>query len=203
MGGISLWITRVRLVPLVADSNVARPLDATFKQSTYPKFRRANGCAFGLDIIYPDSQTETSISTRTDSFIPGERTLVTHSQNGTASVRTPDDDRVEQRTSGVRRRSRVVVVDDDESGRKALGDLLQGIGYHVDSACDGAAALELVMSGPLPNLVITDLKMPVLDGHALLARLQEVAPDLPVVVLTGFGDVRTAVSRSAPAPPTT
>ncbi len=134
------------------------------------------------------------ISARRDSLSLGARTLVTSSHNGTASVRHPEDDRTSQRTSGVRQRSRVVVVDDDESGRKALGDLLQGIGYHVELACDGVAAFELVTTGPLPDLVITDLKMPVLDGAALLARLQEVAPDLPVVVLTGFGDVRTAVS---------
>ncbi|WP_437285396.1 sigma-54-dependent transcriptional regulator [Sorangium sp. So ce406] len=91
-----------------------------------------------------------------------------------------------------RQSSRVLVVDDEASARSGLEKLLRQEGYAVDAAADGAEALEVAAERP-PDVVVTDLKMPKMDGMALLGRLREQDPSLPVIVVTAFGDVTSAV----------
>ncbi|WP_437955504.1 sigma-54 dependent transcriptional regulator [Sorangium sp. So ce119] len=91
-----------------------------------------------------------------------------------------------------RQSSRVLVVDDEASARSGLEKLLRQEGYAVDAAADGAEALEIAAERP-PDVVVTDLKMPRMDGMALLGRLREQDPSLPVIVVTAFGDVTSAV----------
>ncbi|WP_437731212.1 sigma-54-dependent transcriptional regulator [Sorangium sp. So ce1335] len=91
-----------------------------------------------------------------------------------------------------RQSSRVLVVDDEASARSGLEKLLRQEGYAVDAAGDGAEALELAAERP-PDVVVTDLKMPKMDGMALLGKLREQDPALPVIVVTAFGDVASAV----------
>ncbi len=88
---------------------------------------------------------------------------------------------------------RVLVVDDEASARSGLEMLLKQEGYTVDSAADGVAALEVVTEN-VPDLVVTDLKMPRMDGFALLDRLRDDFPHVPVIVVTAFGDVSSAVN---------
>jgi two-component system response regulator HydG len=88
--------------------------------------------------------------------------------------------------------ARVLVVDDEANARSGLEKLLRLEKYDVDLAEDGLAALEVV-GERIPDVVVTDLKMPRMDGLELLARLRETHPDLPVIVVTAFGDVSTAV----------
>ncbi|KYF53676.1 transcriptional regulator [Sorangium cellulosum] len=88
--------------------------------------------------------------------------------------------------------SRVLVVDDEASARSGLEKLLRQEGYVVDAAGDGAEALEIAAERP-PDVVVTDLKMPKMDGMALLGKLREQDPSLPVIVVTAFGDVTSAV----------
>ncbi|WP_437775792.1 sigma-54-dependent transcriptional regulator [Sorangium sp. So ce1097] len=88
--------------------------------------------------------------------------------------------------------SRVLVVDDEASARSGLEKLLRQEGYAVDVAGDGAEALEIAAERP-PDVVVTDLKMPKMDGMALLGKLREQDPSLPVLVVTAFGDVTSAV----------
>jgi two-component system response regulator HydG len=90
-------------------------------------------------------------------------------------------------------RTRVLLVDDEASTRTALSRLLERTGYDVDAVPDGGAALERLGEVP-PDLVVTDLDMPVMNGLELLAALRERARDLPVIVVTGAADVRSAVS---------
>src|SRR5689334_13678242 len=84
----------------------------------------------------------------------------------------------------------VLVVDDEASARSGLEKLLRQDGYSVASADGGEAALALASEHP-PDLVITDLKMPGMDGLELLRRLRENDKDLPVLVATAFGEVAT------------
>ncbi|WP_434042164.1 MULTISPECIES: sigma-54-dependent transcriptional regulator [Sorangium] len=91
-----------------------------------------------------------------------------------------------------RQSSRVLVVDDEASARSGLEKLLRQEGYAVDAAADGAEALEVAAERP-PDVVVTDLKMPKMDGMALLGKLREQDPSLPVIVVTAFGDVTSAV----------
>ena len=90
-------------------------------------------------------------------------------------------------------KGRLLVVDDEPSARSGLEKLLRQEGYLVDAAADGPSALEIAADRP-PDVVITDLKMPGMDGVELLTRLHEQDADLPVLVVTAFGDVNSAVT---------
>ncbi len=88
---------------------------------------------------------------------------------------------------------RILVVDDEASARGGLERLLAQEGFTVKTAPDGSAALKLAAEFA-PDVVVTDLKMPQMDGLELLKLLREQDPGLPVVVATAFGDVSSAVA---------
>ena len=88
---------------------------------------------------------------------------------------------------------RILIVDDDKSVRRAISRALGTQGYQVLEADSTEAALDLLTHvGPVP-LVVTDIHMPRLDGLALLRELRQVYPDTAVIMLTGDGEVTTAV----------
>jgi putative nucleotidyltransferase with HDIG domain len=87
---------------------------------------------------------------------------------------------------------RILVVDDEPVIREVLYDLLTSEGYSVNTAENGAVALEELMQAPY-NLVLTDLKMPVMGGEELLAKLAENNIKKIVIVLTAFATVETAI----------
>ena len=89
-------------------------------------------------------------------------------------------------------KARILVVDDEASARAGLTKLLKQEGYDVDAAADGAEAL-LMLAERAPALVVTDLKMPNMDGMALLAKIRQQNPQIPTIVATAFGEVSTAV----------
>jgi two-component system response regulator HydG len=95
--------------------------------------------------------------------------------------------------TGTQPKARVLVVDDEMSARTGLEKLLRQEGYAVDTAEGGAAALSIAAERP-PDVVVTDLKMPQMDGIELLSKLRELYDDMPVIVVTAFGDVQTAVA---------
>jgi DNA-binding NtrC family response regulator len=90
------------------------------------------------------------------------------------------------------RGTRVLLVDDDESFRRVQEYQLDSAGYQVTSVADGEAALEAFREG-LHDLVVTDVRMPGLDGLELLARVRAISPDTPVVMITAQGTIETAV----------
>jgi DNA-binding NtrC family response regulator len=90
-------------------------------------------------------------------------------------------------------RGRVLIVDDEGNARSALAELLRDEGYAVDTAADGFKALPKLQEFA-PELLLTDLKMPGMDGLALMAKAFEIDPDMATVVMTAFGAVETAVA---------
>ncbi len=90
-------------------------------------------------------------------------------------------------------KARVLVVDDEPSARTGLEKLLRQEGYEVDTAAEGVLALGVASERP-PDVVVTDLKMPRMDGIELLGKLREQDVHLPVIVVTAFGDVASAVA---------
>jgi two-component system response regulator MprA len=85
--------------------------------------------------------------------------------------------------ASLRTQRRVLVVDDDAHSRDAVARLLAEEGYETAVAADGEEATTLL--GPWhPDLVLTDLNMPRLDGRGLLARVLSVLPGTPVIVLS-------------------
>jgi two-component system, NtrC family, response regulator AtoC len=88
---------------------------------------------------------------------------------------------------------RLLVVEDDAAMRSMLEDELGEAGYEVLSAAGGAAALEcLALSRP--DIVVTDLVMPGMKGDELLSEVRTRQPDVPVVIITAFGSVESAVA---------
>jgi len=92
----------------------------------------------------------------------------------------------------VNRKTKILVVDDEEAMREVLEMRLQGWGYDVQSACDGHEAQEMALSYS-PDLVISDVVMPELSGLDLLRSLKADCPDRPVVLVTAQGSIDLAV----------
>jgi response regulator RpfG family c-di-GMP phosphodiesterase len=90
-------------------------------------------------------------------------------------------------------RMRCLVVDDSESLRPAVVRGLTRLGCDCRGAASGREALEALQRDPHVDVVISDLRMPELDGVALLAAVRERYPDMVFVILTGVADVDTAV----------
>lgn len=87
----------------------------------------------------------------------------------------------------------IALVDDDDDFRLALAERLGLEGYDVSAFASAETALRALDAG-FPGVVVTDLRMPGLDGRQLLNRLQELDDDLPVLMITGHGDVDDAVA---------
>jgi CheY-like chemotaxis protein len=77
------------------------------------------------------------------------------------------------------------VVDDEPEVRRTVAALLRTVGHDVTEAGDGATALRLVSLSP-PDLVVTDLGMPQMNGWEVARALKRARPGLPVVLLTGW-----------------
>ncbi len=88
--------------------------------------------------------------------------------------------------------SKILVVDDERSIRNTLKDILEYEKYEVDLAEDGQKALEKIGSAEY-DIILCDIKMPGLDGIEVLERLTEQTPDTPVVMISGHGNIDTAV----------
>lgn len=86
----------------------------------------------------------------------------------------------------------ILVVDDEKNYLLVLSAFLSEEGYETLTADNAQDALEIVESTDL-DLVLTDMKMPSMDGIELLRRIKEKAPDLPVVMMTAYGTVEKAV----------
>lgn len=86
----------------------------------------------------------------------------------------------------------MLIVDDDGEIRTLLSRRLRRLGYSVEEAGDGVEALVLVEAA-VPDVVVTDMAMPRMDGLGLLKELREKDPELPVIVLTGHGSLKNAI----------
>jgi DNA-binding NtrC family response regulator len=86
----------------------------------------------------------------------------------------------------------ILVVDDDPYMRSSLTDCLVSCGYAVETAIDGVDALGKFRKGAY-EMVITDIRMPKMGGLDLLRELKGQSPDTPVIVITAYGTVNTAV----------
>jgi two-component system NtrC family response regulator/two-component system response regulator HydG len=89
-------------------------------------------------------------------------------------------------------KGRVVVIDDEVNAAVALETLLREDGYDVARAHDARSGL-LLLEKHDPDVVLTDLRMPGMDGLELLARVKEMRPETMVIVMTAYGTVKTAV----------
>ena len=86
----------------------------------------------------------------------------------------------------------ILLVDDEEGIRKVLGIALADLGYTVHPAENGVDALR-IFKDVQPSIVLTDIKMPEMDGIELLRRLKKLSPDTEVIMITGHGDIDLAI----------
>jgi CheY-like chemotaxis protein len=90
---------------------------------------------------------------------------------------------------------RVLIVDDEKEVCGTLADVLRGMRYQdsleIETAADGQAGLDAVVR-QLPDLVLLDLHMPRMGGLALLKRIHDVQPRLPIIVITASADTQMA-----------
>jgi signal transduction histidine kinase len=86
----------------------------------------------------------------------------------------------------------VLTIDDDQAVRESLANFLEDFGYEVLQAEDGQQGLE-VFAANRPDLILVDLRMPRMDGLQVLARVQELSPQTPIMVISGAGDIRDVV----------
>lgn len=104
-------------------------------------------------------------------------------------------------TAVVRGEGEVLLVEDDAMVSMTAIATLQSFGYHVTHAADGRAALEQVAAHPQRfQLVLLDLRMPGMSGEQTFAKLQELEPDLPILIWSGYGaeqDVSSMLRRGA------
>jgi DNA-binding NtrC family response regulator len=86
-------------------------------------------------------------------------------------------------------KKKVLVVDDDEVIRNLLINFLRFSGYEGIGAPNGQKALETILSDA-PELIISDIHMPLMNGFQLLSAVKRINPNLPVVFITGFAHFR-------------
>jgi DNA-binding NtrC family response regulator len=89
-------------------------------------------------------------------------------------------------------RARILVVDDDESIRKAISTILEEKGYEVDTAESGREAIEKTHDG-FYNLALIDIRLPDMDGTELLLRMKETTPRMVKIIVTGFPSLQNAM----------
>lgn len=87
----------------------------------------------------------------------------------------------------------ILLVEDETVLRQSLAELLAGEGYEVVEAADGQAACDIVLNRSV-DLVLSDVRMPRMDGLALLAYLRKTVPQTSVIMITAYGTVESAVA---------
>ncbi len=88
--------------------------------------------------------------------------------------------------------AKILIVDDDAGIRRTLRDILEFEKYDVEEVGDGLSCLVKIKQNKY-DVVILDIKMPEMDGMEAIERLQEIAPDIPVIMISGHGNIDTAV----------
>jgi two-component system response regulator HydG len=89
-------------------------------------------------------------------------------------------------------KKKILVVDNEETTRETLLKILEREGYHVLTANDGQAALEIVKEQRV-NVIVSDVCMPRMDGNRLLKMAKSIRPDVEIILMTGHGKMEMGV----------
>ena len=92
----------------------------------------------------------------------------------------------------------ILLVDDEELVRMGTGEMLTDLGYKVVEASSGAEALRLLRTSEAPDLMITDYLMPGMNGVALIEHGRKLAPEMPVMLITGYSTVAHGPAAAVP-----
>ena len=86
----------------------------------------------------------------------------------------------------------ILIIDDEKAIRKTLSEILSYEGYKIDEAADGEEGIKK-FSGTTYDVVLCDIKMPRIDGLEFLEKAKEINSDVPIIVISGHGNIETAV----------
>jgi len=86
----------------------------------------------------------------------------------------------------------ILIIDDEKAIRKTLGEILSYEGYKIDEAADGEEGLKKFSTATY-DVVLCDIKMPKMDGIEFLEKAREINTDVPIIVISGHGNIETAV----------
>jgi CheY-like chemotaxis protein len=92
----------------------------------------------------------------------------------------------------------ILVVDDDARSARTLANMLREDGYDVDVAIDGATAIARLTRAPMPSVLVTDLRLPNADGHAVSAFARSRDARIPIIMVTGYPQL--ASQKLSPKP---
>jgi len=82
----------------------------------------------------------------------------------------------------------ILIVDDNKMGLSARRSVLEAVGHTIVTSPSGVEALELFKNGSVFDLVVTDYKMPKMDGVLLISEIRKLFPELPIILISGFTD---------------
>lgn len=88
--------------------------------------------------------------------------------------------------------AKLLIIDDEKSIRKTLREILEYEKYQVEDAADGMEGIAMVEKGNY-DIVLCDIKMPKMDGIEVLDKIMQLSPDMPVIMISGHGNIETAV----------
>jgi len=88
--------------------------------------------------------------------------------------------------------SNILIIDDEKAIRKTLGEILSYEGYKIEEAMDGEEGLKKFREKPF-DVVLCDIKMPKIDGIEFLEKAREINMDVPIIMISGHGNIETAV----------
>jgi CheY-like chemotaxis protein len=94
----------------------------------------------------------------------------------------------------------VLVVEDDERSGRMLAELLRRDGFAVELCAGGQAGLQRLTDGPAPDVVVTDLRMPQIDGIAIVRQARGLRQTLPIVIVTAYPDLARRLEGAGPMP---
>src|ERR1019366_1357066 len=86
----------------------------------------------------------------------------------------------------------ILIIDDEKSIRKTLNEILSFEGYKIDEAADGEEGLKKFKEKNF-DIVLCDIKMPKLDGIEFLEKAREINDEVPIIIISGHGNIETAV----------
>ena len=168
--------------------------EATLAKATEPFFTTkgvGQGTGLGLSMVYGLAAQSGGRLTLTSKVGEGTTAeLVLPVSTEPAEVRLDADTPVIERGAGT-----VLLVDDEELVRMSIADGLRDLGFQVVEAASAAGALEHLREGLAPDVLVTDHMMPGMTGATLAREARNKIPDLPVLMITGYANLRPAETR--------
>ncbi|MFL5814731.1 MAG: response regulator [Bdellovibrionia bacterium] len=96
----------------------------------------------------------------------------------------------------------ILIIEDDESIRKMIASVLEIEGYSISAAANGKQALETIQNGALPDIILLDMMMPVMNGWDFLdfVRANATTSKIPIIVVSAYAEIAKSVKPNAVVP---